>query len=184
MPVVVGAVAIWNPWHLVYLDASFLAPYLGVAFLAGVAVLWHFHARGPLLRFAGFLGLSLCVPAGLGVVAAWSFFTEPVVRERFVNPDNDVEAELTSPYNVWGVWLRADRGLLSREHRVASIGTGDSAPPGVEARFVDADEFVVTADGEEVYWVRFDPGDLHVEEERCRARRPPTGTRSGRPGCV
>lgn len=181
LPTALVAVGIWNPWNLTYLDMEFTTPLAGVIVLAAVGLLWHLCARGRWRRAAGFAGLLLCLLAGAGVMVLSADLDEPLHEEHVVNADNDVEAALTSNYDAWTVQLRADRGLLSRAHRIARIGRGDSVPPTVEARFVNADELVITADGEEVYRVRFDPGDLDVEEETCRPYRGPQGTR---PGCV
>lgn len=176
--VVLGVAGAWNPWHLTYLDLSFTAPFLGVAFLGGAGALWHLHARGRLLRVVGFLGLVGCLLAGAGVVALIASLGDDVTRQDVTHGRGDVEGELVSVSNTWEVWLRADRGLLSRQHMVAEIGYGDSVPPNVDARFVGGDELVITTrlagsgDGNpgprvEVYRVRFDRGDLSVEQETC-----------------
>lgn len=191
--VVLGGVGGWNPWHLTYLDLSFTAPFLGVACLVGLGVLWHLHARGRALRVVGFLALVGCLLAGAGTMALIAELDDGGLRLDVANGRGDVEGELTSDYNnVWEVWLRADRGLVSRQHMVAEIGYGDSAPPSVDARFVGADELVITTrlagsgDGNpgprvEVYRLRFDRGDLGVEEETCRpAHRSPAEP----PGCL
>jgi hypothetical protein len=62
---------------------------------------------------------------------------------------------------------------------VACIGMGDSVPPSVEARFTATDELIITFDRQDVYWVRYDPGTLDVEDENCRPFHGP-----GTPGCM
>jgi hypothetical protein len=188
--VVAGFVGVWNPWHFTYLGIWFTAPYLGAAFLGGLALLWHLHARGRLLRVLGFLGLLAGLLGGAGLLAFIIWLTDPILTEEVAGGRGDVEGELTSSDNRWDVWLRADRGLLSRQHMVAQIEFDESAPPPVEARFVGDDELVITeaADGSgdasaaprvEIYRARFDPRDLRILEETCRPVEPHV-----RSGCV
>jgi hypothetical protein len=190
--VVAGFAGSWNPSHLTYLDIRFTAPYLGAAFLGGLALLWHLHARGRLLRVLGFLGLLAGLLGGAGLLAFIAWVNDGILTQQVAGGRGDVEGELTSSSHIWQVWLRADRGLLSRQHMVVRIGYGDSVPPPVEARFVGDDELVITAaaDGSageiadpsvEIYRLRFDPHDLDIVEQTCaRAGDWPEGP----PGCV
>jgi hypothetical protein len=175
-----GVLGLLDPWHLTYLRLPFTAPVAGVAALLSVGVLWHLHVRRTPLRQVGLVGVALCLLGGAGVVYVEAQLDAPLHREEAVNRHNDVEVALTSTSNVWEVWLRADRGLLSREHLVAFIGIGDSAPPAVELAFPSADEVVITADGRDIYRARFDPRSLDVEHEACR----PGGAAFGPAGCM
>jgi hypothetical protein len=179
LAIVVGAAGGWNPWHLTYLDLAFTWPFLGVLFLASTGVLWHVLVLRWPMKAAGFLGLALGAMAVGGVAVVESDIDGPFFQQHATNPDNDVEVSLTSQHNVWDVWLRVGRGLLSREHLVARIGRGDSAPPSVEARFTATDELIITSDGHDVYRVRYDPGDLDLEDETCRPFQGPAT-----PGCM
>jgi hypothetical protein len=178
LAVVVGVVGRWNPWHLTYLDLAFTWPFLGVVFLAGAGMLWHVVVGR--LELAGLIVLLLSGVALSGVAVVESELDDPAFRQRATNAENDVEVSLTSLHNVWDVWLRANRGMRSRQHLVARIGVGDSAPPSVEVRFTAADRLVVASDGQDVYQVRYDPGSLDIEDETCRPFRAPIGV----PGCM
>lgn len=180
LAVVVGAGGWWNPWHLTYLGLGFTWPYLCLLVLAGVGILWHAFVRRWPMKVAGFIGLALGGVTVVGVAIVESQLDDPLFHRRTANADNDVEVSLVSQQNVWDVWLRAHRGPLSREHLVARIGRGDSAPPAVEARFTAPDELVITSDGVEVYRVRYAPGNLDVEDESCRPYR----ERMGAAGCM
>lgn len=175
LAVVGGAFGWWNPWHFTYLDLAFTWPFLGVVFLADVGVLWHMLVRQWQLKVVGFIALLLSAVAVSGLAVVESELDDPAFRQRAVNAENDVEASLTSHHNVWEVWLRADRGLRSREHLVARVGMGDSTPPSVEARFTAPDELVITSDGQDFYQLRYDPGSFDVEDETCRPFRGPIG---------
>ena len=180
LALVLGVLGLLDPWHLRYLRLPFTAPVIGTAALLGVGVLWSLHVRHSPVRELGLAGLALGLLGGAGVVYVAADLNEPLHRQEAASPHNDVEVALTSTHNVWEVWLRADRGLLSREHLVAHIGTGDSAPPAVEVGFPSAHEVVITAAGAEVYRARIDPRALDVEHEECR----PGGPAFGPPGCV
>lgn len=177
---VVGLLGLLDPWHLRYLRLPFTAPVLAMAVLLSVGVLWHLRVHNTPLREVGFGGLGLCLLGVIGVVYVKDEVNAPLHHQEAESRHNDVEVALTSTYNVWEVWLRADRGLLSREHLVARIGIGDSAPPAVELGFPSANEVVVTADGADIYRARFDPRTLDVEHETCR----PGGTTFGPAGCM
>jgi hypothetical protein len=175
-----GAAGWWRPWHLTYLDLAFTWPLLGVVFLSGVGGLWHVLVPRGRAKVAGFVAVVLGGVAVSGLAIVESRLDDPLFRQRAVNTQNDVEVSLTSHQNVWDVWLRADRGLLSREHLVARIGRGDSAPPAVETRFTAPDELVVTSAGQDVYQLHYDPGSLDIEDATCRPFQGLLDT----PGCM
>ena len=180
LALVLGVLGLVDPWHLRYLRLPSTTPVIGAAVLVGTAALGHLHVHNRPVRAVGFSLLALGLLGGVGVVYVAADLREPLHRQEAASPHNDVEAVLTSTHNVWEVWLRADRGLASREHLVAHIGIGDSVPPAVEVGFPSAHEVVVTADGADVYRARFDPGTLDVEREACR----PSGPSFGPAGCM
>jgi hypothetical protein len=180
LALVLGLLGLLDPWHFRYLRLPFTTPVLGTAVLLSLGALWHLHVHHTPVREIGFGGLALCLLGGIAVVYVKAELNEPLHHQEAANRHNDVEVALTSTNNVWEVWLRADRGLLSREHLVARIGFGDSAPPAVELEFPSANEVVITADGSDVYRARFDPRTLDVDHETCRPSEAPFGPA----GCI
>jgi hypothetical protein len=164
--IVVRMVGLWNPLNMVYVTSPVTGPYVAVVLCGGLGLLWFLHVNTWELRIGAAVGVGL-------VLVLYAFFaaliSEPTWRDRTASPHGDVHVELVSSSQTWDVWLGADRGWLSRESHLTRIGTGDSAPPSVEARFTGPNQVEVwdEADGTVAYRARFDPGDLDVLTEDC-----------------
>lgn len=161
---VVTVVAAWNPWNLVLVGDALFRPIVAGVVVAGAACwLCHLHVGWDWLR-----PLVYTAAGGTLVlwVAAWVAIGRlgpdgPVVGVAD-NANNDVVATLRSGEASVTIWLRAERGLLTRENEVGFVSSTLSGHPAAEATFTSADELVVRVDGAPVHRIRFDPHDLAV----------------------
>jgi hypothetical protein len=178
--VVLPMVGAWNPWNLVLVDRVLFHPILaGLVVAAALCLLAHLYLRDWLLRLVVFAGLG-------GVTGLWMFVW--LLAGSFLLPTWPPPATVASPFDdteaaVSGdemgsaafVWLRADRGLLSRENEVGVVGSSGSGAPPVDVRFTAPGRLVVTYQGEVVSRVRFDPHDLEVIDTECHTLTSPRG---------
>ena len=179
--VVLPVIGAWNPWNLVLVDRALLHPALaGIVVAAALCALTHLRLRDWLLRLVVFAGLS--VGAGiwlLGWLMVGSLMNTRSPGGMVASPFDDVEVAVDADPmgSASVVWLRADRGLLSRENQIAVVGSSGSGPPTLDFRFTGPGRLVVLHREEIVAWIRFDPRDLDVVDTECRTlSEPPSAT--------
>jgi hypothetical protein len=178
LAIVVTAVAAWNPWNLVLVGDALFRPIVAGVVVAGAACwLCHLHVGWDWLR-------PLVYTAAGGTLVLWAATWVAIgrlgpdgpVAGVADNADNDVVATLRSGEASVTIWLRAERGLLTRENEVGFVPSTLSGHPTAEATFTSADELVVRVDGASVRRIRFDPHDLAVVDAGVSGR---SGSGSG-----
>ena len=148
----------------------------GGIFAAGLCWLCHVHVR--------LFGLRVLVFGAVGTAAsAWALAwwvlgsLEPSMAPTGVveSPFNDVgvAVRVNEGGSTSSIWLRADRGLASRENKAGLVGSAGSGAPSIDARFDAPDRVTVTHGGEIVYRFQFDPHDLDLLNTQCHTLTPP-----------